>query len=954
MWLDVSFSASATLSEQVQLMVNSSATLVAATSRCETAQVARDTYDPKFVPTKAFMEAVMQLPPKLDLLDLGPWIQFIETFGTHMPTQLSLGGLASKMALLSPLSFRQTFQFHLNLAMELKVSVFILFGIKITKKGAVNINQYYNFSSMAEQNITWCKPTCPLPLPQPAAHRPTYTPYVGYNAFQGRGAVPIDTSPVGGMSVAMCEARCNADPACGCVAYLAAKQQCWKRKHCVPGSFEHDGNSAQYTVYVKSQAAMTTLGEETRKMREARVEGFGTCNCAGVSNAQGQGGVCEAWGPPTNDGPPGVWCYVAVGACADGQPSDLAGYDWSSLACLGPPVPSYNPNAGNRSHVERQWSRMIQEGNTSVPISSQLELITNVVKAVNNTERGRRLLVAHGATAEQFAAAADSLATVLNGGHYCGAVPGCGKPSPFPLWVTLPPLPESAVVQIGACACAGIKDRRGYGATCGQWPGGNGHTPAKAWCLVAPGVCADGKPMSGPDAPRHIKMDWSFLACEQSAYGAGAAGAAVAIAGASQHQLVVAGGSTGDPRTFGPQPVLAAARRAKEQDASRRELATLLGDPAPAAKASRKLRRAAAGPRKRQLWGHHHHPPPPPPSPYWQGCILHRGRRLANATEPAETTPAPAPLGHHHHPAPRPPTHAPTPAPKDPAVYGDIFVLDLNTHEWQFARHLSTPRAFAASCIHGVVSENDFGLYVLGGYEHGPSAVVASKVVDFIDPAKNFAVTRLPDMPVGLALAAAVSVPSLGLFVLAGTTSTWFDTAGVGSPVVKWGAPAGATHAVWTTLTAKLGMHSVAAAAIDADQVFIFGGFDPSTQHAQATVQIYRTDSDRYLPLPTVNLPYRRAGASAQLVGSSVLVVGGFINDSDDQTTTTVVPTSSVVAFGLDKQCCFTEFPELVFATAFGGLAYAKDRNAVVSVGGLTNTSTTSTLQLLSVAELAL
>ena len=96
MWLDVSFSGSVGMNEQVQLMTNSSATLVAATSRCETAQVARDTYDPKYAPTKAFVEAVAALPPQLDLKSLGAWIDFIETFGTHVPTQLSLGGVASK------------------------------------------------------------------------------------------------------------------------------------------------------------------------------------------------------------------------------------------------------------------------------------------------------------------------------------------------------------------------------------------------------------------------------------------------------------------------------------------------------------------------------------------------------------------------------------------------------------------------------------------------------------------------------------------------------------------------------------------------------------------------------------------------------------------------------------------------------------------------------------------
>jgi formylglycine-generating enzyme required for sulfatase activity len=80
-----------------------------------------------------------------------------------------------------------------------------------------------------------------------------YTTWPSANAYAGHGGVEIDVNPApGALSAAQCTARCDADPKCGCVTYLASKEQCWKRARCSPTQF--DGSSNAYETFVKESA----------------------------------------------------------------------------------------------------------------------------------------------------------------------------------------------------------------------------------------------------------------------------------------------------------------------------------------------------------------------------------------------------------------------------------------------------------------------------------------------------------------------------------------------------------------------------------------------------------------------------------------------------------------------------------------------------------------------------
>merc|ERR1712070_507443 len=52
----------------------------------------------------------------------------------------------------------------------------------------------------------------------------------------------------GGLDVATCEARCDADAGCLCVTYNPSNGKCWKRRSCVPESCDDD---ASFDTYMK-------------------------------------------------------------------------------------------------------------------------------------------------------------------------------------------------------------------------------------------------------------------------------------------------------------------------------------------------------------------------------------------------------------------------------------------------------------------------------------------------------------------------------------------------------------------------------------------------------------------------------------------------------------------------------------------------------------------------------
>jgi formylglycine-generating enzyme required for sulfatase activity len=78
-----------------------------------------------------------------------------------------------------------------------------------------------------------------------------YVEWSGANAYLGHGATTeIDsdsTAPVNLTSIS-CQARCDADSNCGCVAFLPSNGKCWKRGGCSPLQFSQQST---FTTYVK-------------------------------------------------------------------------------------------------------------------------------------------------------------------------------------------------------------------------------------------------------------------------------------------------------------------------------------------------------------------------------------------------------------------------------------------------------------------------------------------------------------------------------------------------------------------------------------------------------------------------------------------------------------------------------------------------------------------------------
>ena len=80
--------------------------------------------------------------------------------------------------------------------------------------------------------------------------RATYVEYKGRTAHLGHGAateIDSDATAPTGYSAAECKARCDADPACGCVVLRPSSGKCWKRGGCVPVQFS-PGKYITYSI----------------------------------------------------------------------------------------------------------------------------------------------------------------------------------------------------------------------------------------------------------------------------------------------------------------------------------------------------------------------------------------------------------------------------------------------------------------------------------------------------------------------------------------------------------------------------------------------------------------------------------------------------------------------------------------------------------------------------------
>jgi hypothetical protein len=119
-----------------------------------------------------------------------------------------------------------------------------------------------------------------------------YTPYHGKTAYEygDHGAKDIDTddtAPVG-LSVDSCEARCDDDAACDCVAFRLSDGKCWKRADCVPAKF---GADSAYDTYVKV-AAPTPPPPPTPPGDWTQYKGLNCYGGRGAKDLEGGGGDC--------------------------------------------------------------------------------------------------------------------------------------------------------------------------------------------------------------------------------------------------------------------------------------------------------------------------------------------------------------------------------------------------------------------------------------------------------------------------------------------------------------------------------------------------------------------------------------------------------------------------------------------------------------------------------------
>lgn len=114
--------------------------------------------------------------------------------------------------------------------------------------GATLYDCYHGFELTPE------KPAAP-PVPPKPVIPSGYNLYQNKNSYEGHGAGrDIDSTPVVGLTVAQCTARCNADVECDCVTFAPNGGECWKRAACEPSGFDDDN---AYDVY-KTRTGYTT------------------------------------------------------------------------------------------------------------------------------------------------------------------------------------------------------------------------------------------------------------------------------------------------------------------------------------------------------------------------------------------------------------------------------------------------------------------------------------------------------------------------------------------------------------------------------------------------------------------------------------------------------------------------------------------------------------------------
>jgi len=100
---------------------------------------------------------------------------------------------------------------------------------------------------------------CSLILSSLFAVYAEYQEYPAVTCWAGHGGVEIDSDSTApsGLSAESCEARCDDDFSCTCVAFRPSDGKCWKRSACIITDCGQDSN---FNTYVKQAAPSDRLG----------------------------------------------------------------------------------------------------------------------------------------------------------------------------------------------------------------------------------------------------------------------------------------------------------------------------------------------------------------------------------------------------------------------------------------------------------------------------------------------------------------------------------------------------------------------------------------------------------------------------------------------------------------------------------------------------------------------
>jgi hypothetical protein len=168
--------------------VNGRVQMTLATAECDAYSVAIDPDSFSFTLTQNFMDALSSLPPLATPGALPLYATFVDTFGTHVPEALALGGYAAQMTTFAGASFSAMQASVGSIVATMSASLLIFFGAAANGGASWNAADYLTFSSSFSDNSTLCKPMCPPSAPDVGSNPLQWLPYLSYTPGPGVSA----------------------------------------------------------------------------------------------------------------------------------------------------------------------------------------------------------------------------------------------------------------------------------------------------------------------------------------------------------------------------------------------------------------------------------------------------------------------------------------------------------------------------------------------------------------------------------------------------------------------------------------------------------------------------------------------------------------------------------------------------------------------------------------------